>query len=170
MSIPMVLLLNVRMPWRKKLAFLAIFSVSMITIGVSIARAATIVALQKSNGLPDGSHLWFWSSCQSFLCTYSRLTSLPGKPRLTPHPSTMQVSSSRARRPFANCSQGRPVPNESRLGSRLPHTTTAWSRVSAPGTSDTPARRRTISLILPLHTLCTKCATARAPRWRCKIA
>lgn len=80
MAIPIILLVNVQMPWHKKIAFLGIFSLSMITIGVSIARAATIVALQKSTGMPDSSHLWFWSSCQSFLCTYSRLTFLSSLP------------------------------------------------------------------------------------------
>ncbi|KAI0382676.1 hypothetical protein F5Y04DRAFT_287721 [Hypomontagnella monticulosa] len=53
MLIPIVLLWNVQIKWAKKLAFMGIFSLSIITMAISIARAADIGATQKSNGLPD---------------------------------------------------------------------------------------------------------------------
>ncbi|KID97563.1 hypothetical protein MAJ_06435, partial [Metarhizium majus ARSEF 297] len=52
----------------KKIALFGLFSLSIITMAVAIARAADIGATQKSNGLPDSTYLWFWSSLQSFLC------------------------------------------------------------------------------------------------------
>ncbi|KAH7323165.1 hypothetical protein B0I35DRAFT_427220 [Stachybotrys elegans] len=68
MLIPIVLLWKVRIQWRRKLIFMGIFSLSIVIMGVAIARAADIEARQKSNGLPDSTYLWFWSACQSFLC------------------------------------------------------------------------------------------------------
>ncbi|KAK2616864.1 hypothetical protein QQS21_000242 [Conoideocrella luteorostrata] len=68
MLLPILLLWNVQIRLGKKIALLGIFSLSIITMAVAIARAADIGATQKSNGLPDSTYLWFWSSLQSFLC------------------------------------------------------------------------------------------------------
>ncbi|RWA05743.1 hypothetical protein EKO27_g9360 [Xylaria grammica] len=67
MLIPITLLWNVRIRWQKKIAIMGIFSLSLITIGVAIARVADIGATQKVNGLPDSSYLWFWTSLQMAL-------------------------------------------------------------------------------------------------------
>lgn len=71
MLLPIILLWNVQIRLGKKLALVGIFSLSIVTMAVAIARAADIGATQKSNGLPDSTYLWFWSSLQSFLCRYS---------------------------------------------------------------------------------------------------
>ncbi|KID62980.1 uncharacterized protein G6M90_00g079820 [Metarhizium brunneum] len=68
MLLPILLLWNVQIRLGKKIALLGLFSLSIITMAVAIARAADIGATQKSNGLPDSTYLWFWSSLQSFLC------------------------------------------------------------------------------------------------------
>ncbi|EXU94702.1 hypothetical protein X797_012222 [Metarhizium robertsii] len=59
---------------------IALFSLSIITKAAAIARAADIGATQKSNGLPDSTYLWFWSSLQSFLslCGLDTIKQKPG--------------------------------------------------------------------------------------------
>ncbi|KAF3020108.1 hypothetical protein E8E14_005596 [Neopestalotiopsis sp. 37M] len=68
MLIPFYLLWNVRIRLAKKIAFLGIFSLSIVTMGIAIARATEVGATQKSNGLIDSTYLWFWSALQSSLC------------------------------------------------------------------------------------------------------
>ncbi|KJZ78261.1 hypothetical protein HIM_02299 [Hirsutella minnesotensis 3608] len=68
MLFPIFLLWNIQIPLGKKIALIGIFSLSIITMAIAIARAAAIGATQKSNGLPDSSYLWFWSNIQSCLC------------------------------------------------------------------------------------------------------
>ncbi|KAI1429876.1 hypothetical protein F5Y12DRAFT_725958 [Xylaria sp. FL1777] len=68
MLIPITLLWNVRIQWKKKIAIMGIFSLSLITIGIAIARVADIKATQQSTGIPDSTYLWFWSALQASLC------------------------------------------------------------------------------------------------------
>ncbi|KUL91762.1 hypothetical protein ZTR_01174 [Talaromyces verruculosus] len=67
MLLPILLLWNIQIRWGKKIALFGIFSLSIITMAIAIARVADVGATQKSNGLPDSTYLWFWSSLQSFL-------------------------------------------------------------------------------------------------------
>jgi hypothetical protein len=75
MLIPFYLLWNVRIRLAKKIAFLGIFSLSIVTMGIAIARATEVGATQKSNGLIDSTYLWFWSALQSSLCKSRSLCS-----------------------------------------------------------------------------------------------
>ncbi|TWU71365.1 hypothetical protein ED733_000905 [Metarhizium rileyi] len=67
MLLPVHLLWNVQVRLGKKFALLALFSLSIITMAVAIARAADISDTQKFNEMPDSTYLWFWSSLQSLL-------------------------------------------------------------------------------------------------------
>ncbi|KAI0400452.1 hypothetical protein F4802DRAFT_584654 [Xylaria palmicola] len=68
MLIPITLLWNVRIQRKKKIAIMGVFSLSLVTIAIAIARVADIGVTQKSNGLPDSTYLWFWSALQASLC------------------------------------------------------------------------------------------------------
>ncbi|KAI1653466.1 hypothetical protein F4813DRAFT_399845 [Daldinia decipiens] len=66
--IPFTMLWNVRIPRKKKLAFIALFSLSAVTITIAIIRAVA------SNSPLDGGHrmlesttLWMWSAIQGSL-------------------------------------------------------------------------------------------------------
>lgn len=59
MVIPILLLWNIQIRWGKKIALFGLFSLSIITMAIAIARTADIGATQKSNALPDSSYLWF---------------------------------------------------------------------------------------------------------------
>lgn len=61
------MLWNVRIPKAKKLALMGLFSLSIITIGMAIARAADLTATRQTTGDPDPSYLWLWSCIQSTL-------------------------------------------------------------------------------------------------------
>lgn len=67
MAIPIVMLWKVRVPRRKKLAFMGLFSLTIITIAVAIARTADLGATAKASGQQDPSYLWMWSAIQSSL-------------------------------------------------------------------------------------------------------
>ncbi|KAI1288185.1 hypothetical protein F5Y03DRAFT_380094 [Xylaria venustula] len=68
MLIPIKLLWNVRIQRKKKVAIMSIFSLSLVTIAIAIARVADIGSTEKTNGLPDSTYLWFWSALQASLC------------------------------------------------------------------------------------------------------
>ncbi|KAI8630104.1 hypothetical protein F5Y19DRAFT_474493 [Xylariaceae sp. FL1651] len=68
MLIPIILLWNVQIRWAKKIAIMGIFSLSLVTIAIAIARVVDVGATQLSTGLPNSTYLWFWSSIQSSLC------------------------------------------------------------------------------------------------------
>ncbi|KAH8769108.1 hypothetical protein F5883DRAFT_352254, partial [Diaporthe sp. PMI_573] len=56
MMIPVVLLWNVKMRLGRKLAFIGLFSLSLVTVAVAIARAATLGATKWANGLHDPTY------------------------------------------------------------------------------------------------------------------
>ncbi|CRG89903.1 hypothetical protein PISL3812_06942 [Talaromyces islandicus] len=68
MIIPIILLWDIQVRSSKKIALFGLFSLSILTMAIAIARTADIRATQKANGLPDSSYLWFWSFLQSWLC------------------------------------------------------------------------------------------------------
>lgn len=72
MVIPFTLLWNVRIRPRKKLAFIVLFSLSLITIAVAIARTADLGATAKATGQQDSTYLWMWSAIQSSLGKLTR--------------------------------------------------------------------------------------------------
>lgn len=67
MLIPIALLWNVRIQRQKKIAFIGLFSLSLITIAVAIARTADLNVTKKASGQQDSSYLWMWSAIQSSL-------------------------------------------------------------------------------------------------------
>lgn len=75
MIIPFTILWNVRIPMKKKLAFIGLFSLSILTIAVAIARTADLGATKKATGQQDTSYLWMWSAIQSSLGKWSTLGS-----------------------------------------------------------------------------------------------
>lgn len=62
--IPVVLLWNVQMHLGRKLAFIGLFSLSLVTVAVAIARAAILGATKWANGLHDPTYLWLWSAVE----------------------------------------------------------------------------------------------------------
>ncbi|KAI2631478.1 hypothetical protein GGS26DRAFT_591351 [Hypomontagnella submonticulosa] len=64
MLLPAILLWNVRIRWSKKLALLALFSLSIITMVIAIVRTATIVLNRRPDGNDDVSYLWLWSAIE----------------------------------------------------------------------------------------------------------
>lgn len=66
-SIPVLLLWNVRIPPRKKAVLLGIFS---LTVFVMVA-AITRVTMVDPNGLPpEASWIFFWSNIELTICKY----------------------------------------------------------------------------------------------------
>ncbi|KAK4460393.1 hypothetical protein QBC42DRAFT_348055 [Cladorrhinum samala] len=64
MLIPIWLLWNVRMAFAKKMAFVGLFSLSIVTIGIATARAADLAATTWDNGVVDPSYLWMWTAIE----------------------------------------------------------------------------------------------------------
>ncbi|RWA09017.1 hypothetical protein EKO27_g6090 [Xylaria grammica] len=64
MLIPFTLLWNVRMRWRRKLAFLGIFSLSIVTMVIATVRAADVAATKWVTGQNDPTYLWLWSAVE----------------------------------------------------------------------------------------------------------
>lgn len=67
MVIPFALLWKVQIPQRKKIAFIGLFSLSLITIAIAIARTADLGATVLTGGQLDSTYLWLWSAIQSSL-------------------------------------------------------------------------------------------------------
>ncbi|ETS81749.1 hypothetical protein PFICI_06751 [Pestalotiopsis fici W106-1] len=83
-SIPFALLWNVRIPMRKKLAFVGIFSLSVITISAAITRVIVLNSTTKATGSPDASLVSvIVSSLSSFPQLFSA-SSRKVKPQWTP--------------------------------------------------------------------------------------
>ncbi|KAH6663435.1 hypothetical protein B0J14DRAFT_644878 [Halenospora varia] len=61
MTIPIAILWNVRISWKKKLALAGLFCLTIITISFSIIRVAVVSSASK---LPDISWLYLWSSIE----------------------------------------------------------------------------------------------------------
>lgn len=61
MIIPLALLWNVQIMWQKKLAFLGIFFLVIITMVFAITRVAVVSVL---TGQPDTTWLYLWSSIE----------------------------------------------------------------------------------------------------------
>lgn len=65
MLIPISILWNVRVPLRKKVAFIGLFSLTIITIVVAIVRAVNITSTRQGTGQEDTTFLWLWSAIQA---------------------------------------------------------------------------------------------------------
>lgn len=72
--IPVTILWNVRIDVRKKLAFIGLFSLTLITIAAAMTRAIETNVTKKANGLHDTSYVWTWGTIQASL----------GRLRMTP--------------------------------------------------------------------------------------
>lgn len=64
MLLPMLLLWNTKIRRAKKLAILGLFSLSIITIIISIVRVASIALTLRPDGNLDSTYLWLWSSIE----------------------------------------------------------------------------------------------------------
>ncbi|PSR77156.1 hypothetical protein BD289DRAFT_378065, partial [Coniella lustricola] len=62
--IPVWLLWKVQMHIKRKLALIGLFSLSLVTMAVAIARAADLSATMWSNGTHDPTYLWLWSAIE----------------------------------------------------------------------------------------------------------
>ncbi|KAK3293113.1 uncharacterized protein B0H64DRAFT_403529 [Chaetomium fimeti] len=62
--IPVWLLWNVRIAFAKKLAFVGLFSLSIVTMAIATARAADLAATTWDNGVIDPSYLWMWTAIE----------------------------------------------------------------------------------------------------------
>ncbi|KAK4206939.1 hypothetical protein QBC37DRAFT_444784 [Rhypophila decipiens] len=63
--IPIILVWGVQLHLRRKLAFTGLFSLTAITIIVSIVRAVGINASKWENGQNDPSYIWLWSAIEA---------------------------------------------------------------------------------------------------------
>ncbi|KAK3946142.1 hypothetical protein QBC46DRAFT_402509 [Diplogelasinospora grovesii] len=76
--IPVSLLWNVRMRLAKKMAFVGLFSLSLVTMAVATARAADLDATKWDNGVHDPTYLWLWSAIEPCIAiTVSCLSAFP---------------------------------------------------------------------------------------------
>lgn len=62
--IPITLLWNIRMKWPKKLAFMILFSLSVVTMAIAIVRAVDITKQKWATGQNDPTYLWLWSAIE----------------------------------------------------------------------------------------------------------
>ena len=62
--IPVWLLWNVRIAFAKKIAFVGLFSLSLVTMAIATARAADLAATTWDNGVIDPSYLWMWTAIE----------------------------------------------------------------------------------------------------------
>ncbi|KUI59523.1 hypothetical protein VP1G_06755 [Cytospora mali] len=65
MVIPISLMWNVQMRFAKKMAFIGLFSLSIITIVIAIVRTTRVTTSRSSTGMDDSSFLWMWSGVQA---------------------------------------------------------------------------------------------------------
>jgi hypothetical protein len=76
---PFILLWNVRMRLARKLAFVGLFSLSLVTMIIATVRAADLNVTRRPDGQIDNTYLWLWSAIeasvgkQSYLINPTRL-------------------------------------------------------------------------------------------------
>ncbi|KAK3332570.1 hypothetical protein B0T19DRAFT_106906 [Cercophora scortea] len=61
---PIILLWNVRIRLAKKIAFIGLFSLSVVTMAAAIARTADTISTRRPDGQYDNTYLWLWSSIE----------------------------------------------------------------------------------------------------------
>jgi hypothetical protein len=66
-AIPIPMLWNVRVPGKKKLAFVGLFSLSIITMVVAIVRAVSVNSSRDGSGQDNATFLWLWTAIQASL-------------------------------------------------------------------------------------------------------
>lgn len=52
------------MAWSKKFAFMALFSLSVVTMAIAIVRAVDITRTKWVTGQNDPTYLWLWSAVE----------------------------------------------------------------------------------------------------------
>lgn len=67
MMVPITILWNVRIPLGKKIVFIGLFSLTLITIVIAIVRAVDISVTRRGTGREDTSFLWLWTAIQASL-------------------------------------------------------------------------------------------------------
>ncbi|KAK3986952.1 hypothetical protein QBC44DRAFT_332243 [Cladorrhinum sp. PSN332] len=78
--IPVWLLWNVRIAFAKKMAFVGLFSLSLVTMAIATARAAELAATTWTNGVIDPSYLWMWTAVEP--CVAIAVSCLSAFPQL----------------------------------------------------------------------------------------
>jgi hypothetical protein len=76
MVIPIAMLWNTRIPGRKKLAFMGLFSLSIITMVIAIVRAVNVNSSRDGNGQDDATFLWLWTAIQASLGMSAKIFSI----------------------------------------------------------------------------------------------
>ena len=71
-TVPILMLWNVHISWKKKLALIGLFSLTIIVIIFSIVRVA-VVTSRKSQA--DVTWLYMWSNIEMAVCTFTHLIS-----------------------------------------------------------------------------------------------
>lgn len=66
-TIPILMLWNVHISWKKKLALMSIFSLTVIVIIFSIVRVALI---NSENSTPDISWVYMWTNIEVAVCSF----------------------------------------------------------------------------------------------------
>lgn len=84
-TIPVLLLWNSRISWKKKLLLMSIFSLTVIVIIISIVRISLIIS---SANRGDISWLYLWSNIEVVICMFSHLCTLMLSLSLTLEPFT----------------------------------------------------------------------------------
>lgn len=69
MFIPVRLLWRVQMQFKNKMALIGLFSASVITMAIAIARAANLSATMWVNGTHDPTYVWLWSAIEPCIGT-----------------------------------------------------------------------------------------------------
>lgn len=87
-TIPVRMLWNVRISWRRKLALMVIFSLTIIVTVVSIVRIALISSKNKTE---DISWLYMWSNVEMITCTFSHSCLIMFSLSLTCNPFTATI-------------------------------------------------------------------------------
>ncbi|KAK4175391.1 hypothetical protein QBC36DRAFT_24832 [Triangularia setosa] len=67
LSIPIILIWDAKLRTAKKLAFIGLFSLTLLTMLVAILRVVGINSAKWANGQVDPSYLWLWSCIETFI-------------------------------------------------------------------------------------------------------
>lgn len=68
LSIPVIILWNVQIPWRNKIVLFGVFSATMLIILISIIRVALVKGIQQQLKEPAIDWLYLWSAVEMATC------------------------------------------------------------------------------------------------------
>ena len=68
LSIPVIILWNVQIPWRNKIVLFGVFSATMLIILISIIRVALVKGMHQQLTEPAIDWLYLWSGVEMATC------------------------------------------------------------------------------------------------------